>query len=176
MKELTQKNLKEKLYYNESTGIFTWLEQPVDNFKSLRLRDNWNARWAGKTAGSINALGYAMIGIDYKDCLAHRLAWLYIYGTFPENLIDHVNGNRSDNRICNLRLATKSENAQNMKRANTNNKIGLLGVTFSKFAGKYVAQIMINRKKRHLGYFVNKDDAHNAYLEAKREIHSHGEL
>lgn len=117
--------------------------------------------------------GYVVIMIDGKSYQAHRLAWLYIYEKWPDNMIDHLNTIRDDNRITNLRDVEHNINIQNQRRAQKNNKsAGLLGVTFNKLAQKYVAQIKLNGKNKYLGLFDNAEDAHEAYLEAKRQYHA----
>jgi len=95
---ITQDKLKEILDYNQHTGLFTW--------KKIKKYSN---RSVGDIAGSLS-LGYVVIGIDKKIYKAHRLAWLYVYGEFPKEQLDHINGNKEDNRICNLREANQSQN------------------------------------------------------------------
>jgi hypothetical protein len=112
------------------------------------------------------------ISIDGKYQLAHRLAWMMVTGSEPNDDIDHVNGIRSDNRFANLRTATRGENMQNERAARSSNKSsGLLGVSWSKAAGKWAAGIKLNGKKRHLGLFTDQQAAHEAYLVAKRDLH-----
>jgi len=95
----------------------------------------------------------------------------------PENEIDHINGIRNDNRICNLREATKSENAQNQRKAPSHNKsTGLIGASFDKRYKKFESKIHINGKSKFLGYFKTAIEAHNAYLTEKRLIHPFGTI
>jgi hypothetical protein len=157
---LTQEELKSQLNYNCDTGVFTWLK--TSNSHALK----------GSIAGHVRSDGRIKINVNSKTYYAHRLAWFYIYGDFPKKHIDHINGNPSDNRICNLRQATDAQNNQNKtKPLSTNKTSKYLGVSFEKKAGKYVAQICKNRKSYRLGYFDNQDEAYETYLKAKRELH-----
>lgn len=156
---LTQERLKELLHYNPETGILVW----ISNSGS---RGNYNA---GAVAGGKHKCGYLHTHIDRKAYLIHRLAWLYVYGHFPPHHIDHINGVRCDNRISNLRLATESENAQNRRLPQKNNKIGMIGV--SKHRGRYRASISMNKKWHFLGSFDTSEEASKAYLKAKRLLH-----
>ena len=101
--------------------------------------------------------------------MAHRLAWLYVYGAFPSKNIDHINGITTDNRIDNLRDVDHGINIQNIKGARKDSAHGILGIT--KINNKWRAKIMLNGENIHLGYFDDKDKAHQAYLERKRIIH-----
>jgi HNH endonuclease/AP2 domain len=152
---LTQKRLKELLHYNPETGIFTWLMKPSPQANRIS---------ADNIAGHINVEGYFVIGIDGKVYKAHRLAWFYMAGVWP-NQIDHINGIRNDNRWCNLRLVKKSQNALN-RGENKNNTSGIKGVSWYKKYEKWVAQIGKNKKRINLGYFDTKEEAHAAYCEA----------
>ena len=152
--------LKKALHYNPDTGVFIWI-----NNNNSRVN-------AGMIAGSLNGSGYQIISIDAKRYYSHRLAWLYVYGELPSCQIDHINGIRTDNRIINLREATNAKNQQNLKKCRANNKIGLLGVDYFKYSKKkYRAQIMIDSKQKCLGYFETPEEAHEAYLDAKRKFH-----
>lgn len=116
--------------------------------------------------------GYKRIFIDGKLYLSHRLAFLYMTGEWPGKVVDHLNGDPSDNRFCNLRSTDQKTNLQNKRRAQkTNKSSGLLGVTFHKQTGKFIAAIGSNGKRLHLGYFSDPQEAHQAYLEKKRELH-----
>lgn len=115
--------------------------------------------------------GYIRIMVDGDRYLAHRLAWLYVNGEFPTLLIDHINGNRSDNRISNLRDVGRAVNIQNQKKARKDNgSTSLLGASFHKASGKYIAQISKAGKKSHLGIFDTPELAHEAYIVAKRKM------
>jgi HNH endonuclease len=93
---ITRTRLKEFLHYDPETGVFTWLVKPCRNIL------------AGSIAGNVMNEGYVMVKIDRKNYKAHRLAWLYVHGTFPPDQLDHINRGRADNRLCNLRLSTQA--------------------------------------------------------------------
>jgi hypothetical protein len=143
----------------------------------LFFYENGNLYWKtkrkgaqkGKPAGN-NAFPYKSIMIDKKYYLTHRLIYAFHYGNFPIT-VDHINGNKSDNRIENLRAATKSENQQNMRKAYSTNKSNLIGAFYSKKNKNWFSRICINNKRKWLGSFANANDAHQAYINAKREIH-----
>lgn len=156
---ITQERLKQLLNYDPETGIFE--------------RNRWVGR-RGKVHG-IRKLGtqhegYIRIRLDGVKYMAHRLAWLYVYGEFPEKQIDHINHDKSDNRICNLREATQIENSQNKIRATRLNKLGVLGVS-QVYGGKFKATITINKERKVLGYGFTAQEAHELYLSAKRLHH-----
>lgn len=123
---------------------------------------------SGAVAGSMNPKGYIYITIDSTRFIAHRLAWLIIHGEWPPHEIDHINRDPSDNRIANLRLATRTENCQN-RRLHSNNSSGSRGCFRS--GKKWVAQICINRKGYHLGSFDYIKEASAAYEAAARMTH-----
>lgn len=122
-------------------------------------------------AGCINGLGYRVIRIDKRLYTAHRLAWLYVHGSWPSGVIDHINGDRGDNRIENLRDIPKAQNHQNLKRPPANNRTGWLGVTFSRRRQHYVAQICIDGRHLYIGSFPTAERAHEAYMRAKHKLH-----
>lgn len=120
-----------------------------------------------------NAYGYVVINVNGKMIKAHRLIWVLVNGAIPESLqIDHIDGVKSNNRLENLRLATPKENQHNQRKAQSSNKTGLLGVSWYKSKSKYVARIAINGEVKYLGCFTDKHEAHQAYLQAKRELHT----
>ncbi len=153
---LTQARLKELLHYDPETGVFTW-----------RARNNGKMK-AGATAGTLQR-GYRWIKINYRDYAAHRLAWLYSTGAWPKHYIDHINRVRDDNRLANLREATKAQNGHNVSLSK-NNRTGYTGVRF--IDGKYRAGIKAYGISYYLGRHDTAEQAHHAYLEAKRRLHS----
>ncbi len=112
---ITQDELKQLLSYDSVSGLFTWIKPQ----KGIKV---------GAIAGNLSSSGYARIRINGKSYQTHRLVYLYVYGFIPTQDVDHINGNRSDNRACNLRLATRSENNQNRNMPNRNNKVGHKGI------------------------------------------------
>lgn len=162
---LTATRLREVLDYCPETGGFVW--KITRSFKAV----------AGAVAGSeYKATGYLRIQIDGTSYLAHRLAWLHHYGKWPLLDIDHINGEKTDNRIANLREATASQNGQNRRHSQSNNQSGKLGVHFDDSSGRWRAVIAKDGRIYRLGYFGSREDAHAAYLAAKRELHEFGEI
>ena len=157
--KLSQETLKSELHYDPATGLFT------------RARAASTFRKVGEVAGGADRNGHIRISIGNRLYSAHRLAWLYVYGIHPSGAIDHINGNRSDNRIANLRDVTLSVNQQNQRAAQKHNSTGLLGVTFNKARGRFQAQIGLGKDRRYLGLFDTAEAAHAAYVTAKRALH-----
>lgn len=113
--------------------------------------------------------GYTRIRVGRLIYQVHRVIWLHVYGEWPSKDIDHINGDKSDNRIENLRDVSHSVNLQNQRRAAITSKTGLLGV--HPHQGRFLAQIQINKKIIYLGLFGTAIEGHNAYLDAKRALH-----
>ena len=158
---ITQKRLKEFLEYNPDTGVFVWTVNRKKN------------RGIGGVAGCVcNTSEYVIIRIDNKNYQGHRLAWLYEYGKFPSDQIDHINHNRSDNRITNIRQVTHKENSKN-RSMQKNNKSGTQGVSFNKAFSKWKASIKVDSKSIHLGYFADKKDAITARKLAEKDFGFH---
>lgn len=160
---VSAERLRELLHYDPETGHFT------------RLVSRPHSK-VGDVAGCLNNQGYHRICIDYRDYQAHRLAWLYVHGVWPAHQIDHIDLDRANNRLANLREATKAQNSQNLRDARANSKSGFLGVSQSKQAGKWRARIMLDGKEYRLGRFASADLAHAAYVQAKRELHPMGTI
>lgn len=157
--------VKSILEYDEETGIF--IRKPIN--EKTRMDKTKNTRWSLKEAGTITPYGYKAINIDHTVYLAHRLAWFYVNGEWPTEL-DHINGNKLDNKISNLRIASSSQNKRNRPKQ-ANNKSGYKGVCFYPPLKKWHAQIHINRKRIHLGYFKCPTAAHFSYIKAAKELH-----
>ena len=155
--------LRENIDYNPDTGIFTWIKKP-----SIATK-------VGQEAGSVNKDGYICISFRNNLYYAHRLAYYMYYGIDPlEKLVDHIDGDKSNNKINNLRLATKSQNGANRVNLPSNNTSGAIGVCWDKKPKMWKALIMINGEQKHLGYFINKEDAIQARNEA--EVKYYGEF
>lgn len=155
---ITQAELKELMYYDPETGVFVWRVS-----KSKRVK-------VGSVAGTLQNKGYIHIKINGRKYLAHRLAFLYMTGTFPEHQIDHQNGIRADNRWNNLREATNSDNQRNSGKQ-ANNTSGYKGVAWNKQAGKWYAQCGVNGKDYHIGSFTTANEAHAAYCAFAAKYH-----
>lgn len=158
----SQEKIKEVFDYNPETGDLIWASQ-------------FGSRAAlGSVAGTVTSYGYKRIKILGKLHMAHRLVWLWYYGEWPKEQIDHVNGDKLDNRIKNLRLATIPENGQN-SRVRSSNTHGYLGVSRSSKNNKskpWKAEIVSDNKKHYLGIFSTPEEAHAAYVEAKARLHT----
>jgi hypothetical protein len=114
--------------------------------------------------------GYRRLSIDSKRYLAHRCAWLFVYGEWPKSVVDHIDGSRENNAISNLRDVSSAMNSQNEKKARSNSTTGCLGVT-RHTSDRFRARIKVGKKVTHLGMFDKPDDAHDAYVRAKRLLH-----
>lgn len=151
---ITQSYLKHRMDYDPETGIFT-RKSKVPGSKNAA---SWNAQFAGKPAGSVNGRGYINIIIDGVTYAAHRLAVLYVTGSVEGFEVDHINGVKSDNRIENLRRATRSENAKNMPLS-PRNKSGVPGVYWNRKQQKWTAQLLEKGVNHYLGSFSDINDA-----------------
>lgn len=159
--ELTQDRLRELFDYDQDTGVFT-----------RKVFMGGTAR-AGSIAGSKHCRGYIVISVDHKRYLAHRLAWLYVHGTWPIDNIDHVNLNRMDNRITNLREASTADNNYN-QAIRCDNTSGIKGVSWVSKRRKWLAQCSVNGKNKNLGLYEDKMEA-KCVVEKYREA-NHGEF
>jgi len=167
---LTADFLRQALSYDPETGIFIWNNRPRDHFRTKRGQSVFNAQFAGQVAGSLSPDGYIRIRIADRARLASRLAWLYVHGEPPKGEIDHENYNKTDNRICNLRDGTHSNNQHN-RTAYSNNKSGYKGVSWHKDHKKWRASIKVHGKVIHLGYFQSAEEARDAYNNAAPIYH-----
>lgn len=153
---VTWTRLLEVLEYNPETGIFI-------------NRGHRKGATVGSVSGCINKDGYNTIKIDGTLYFAHRLAWFYCFQEWPENDIDHIDRVRSNNRLDNLRDITLAQNNCN-KSIKSNNKTGFKGVYYKADKNKYHAQITLNGKKKHLGYFVTAEEASAVYNLAAEDL------
>lgn len=165
MKSVDVSKVREILSCDFSSGIMTWKYRGQHFFKTERDCNSWNAKYSGRTAFShIGTHGYRVGGIFGTVYKAHRVVWALYNNEWPDGLIDHINGDRLDNRISNLRVADLSGNARNSNgRSQSKN---LKGVTWHKRVGRWQAQIGVNGKRVYLGYYDNEIDAHIAYCNA----------
>lgn len=158
---LTQDQLKKLFHYDPETGNFTRLKNASSNAR------------AGDVAGYKDpSNGYVRFRIQGTLHYAHRLVWLYVHGSFPEHEIDHINHNKHDNRLANLRHVSHAKNGKNQTIAK-NNTSGHCGVWWSERQRKWAAEIRGNQEKKILGYFPDKSDAIAARLAANVEYGYH---
>jgi hypothetical protein len=144
VRSIKYSRLRELIDYNPDTGVFLWKLKPSNR--------------CSKRAGSVTQNGYRSIRVDNKAYLEHRLAWLYFYGYMPENYIDHINRDKTDNRIDNLREVSMMCNLRNCS-APKNNTSGVTGVSWRKDTKKWSASMMVNRKGVSLGCYNDFDNA-----------------
>lgn len=167
MRDIDHKELTATIRYEPSTGKF---------FRVAR-------RYAGRIIPCVpteigtprNRDGYLQMSVCGQVCVGHRLAWFYVHSEWPE-VIDHINGDRADNRLANLREVTQAQNCQNIRAPKSHNKVGFLGVSWDSERGKYTAGIKAGGKRKALGRFDTPEEAHSAYLAAKRALHSHSTI
>lgn len=153
---LTQEKLKELIDYNQETGIFT--NKVTRNSRAVK----------GAQLNPKNHGRYGVVTINKIKYRLHRLAWFYVYGIWPENQIDHINGDTTDNRICNLRDATNQQNQYNSKVINKSSKFK--GVHFESFTNKWKVQIRINKKQVTIGRYKTEVEAAKAYDSKAKEV------
>lgn len=159
---LTAERLRSLLDYDQSTGVFT---RKVRTARCMKV---------GDVAGSVNSNGYVTVMVDGRSYKAHRLAWLHVIGKWPSGQIDHINCSRADNSFANLRDVDRSTNIQNQRKAHRGTLTGVLGVTMDRRGTAkrpFMAQIVVAGKRRGLGNHATAEQAHAAYLAAKRELH-----
>lgn len=177
---MDQKTLKLIVEYNKDTGVFHWLHRSEEVHRLFMRKDSshsishsvnlWNSRNSMKEIGS-KSHGYLEVRISDKLYRLHSLAWLYVYGEYPEQ-IDHINGIRSDNRIINLRKCTQDKNCKNAARRSDNTS-GFTGVYFLKSINKWAAKIVSEGKQIHVGCFDTPEQANIARIEKLKEYGFH---
>ena len=155
-RDITVERVRYQFTYDPDTGIF------LHRHKARGIRR--------AIAGCTRSDGYVLLCMDRRMYLAHRVAWIYVYGVWPSKFIDHIDRNPSNNRILNLRDVGQSENMQNQTTAR-NNTTGVLGVHFNTKHQKYVASLMLGRKPVFCKYFASLEDAINARKDAERIFH-----
>lgn len=159
--EMGVEALQRLISYDPATGILTWKNCP------------WSHAFNGREVGAVGSGGYRYLKVFGKLCLAHRIAWAIAYGEFPDGMIDHKDGNRLNNRLDNLRLATPGQNTFNSK-VPSHNKSGFKGVCWIKKSSKWKAAIGFQGKQHTVGLFNTKEEAAAAY--AAKAIELYGEF
>lgn len=154
---LTQARLKEVLHYSPETGLMTW-------------KSGANRKCSNQPAGTPRSDGYLSIGLDYRRYLAHRLAWLFVYGEMPDKglYLDHIDGNKANNKISNLRLATHSQNQMNSKPRSVS---GTKNVVWSESNKKWTVRFKANGKTLYYGIYKNLEDAKRVADSKRLELH-----
>ena len=145
------------LEYDSETGRLTWKKHtpPVR---------------AGQVAGSMQKNGYVSVSIGQRRYLAHRIAWLLSFGSWPTGVVDHINGITTDNRISNLRACTQGENQRN-RGAQRNNKSGVKGISWDKRRSLWQGWVERDGRRTWVGYHKNLDDAERAIIEIRSRLH-----
>ena len=157
MENITSERLRAIYAYDPETGFFN-------------LRKKRGNRKVSQAAGTTSGPGYRSITIEGKKYLAHRLAWHYVFGAWPEGQLDHMNAVKDDNRIANLRIATMSQNKLNAPIAKTNTS-GVKNVNWNRRLQKWHARVRIDGKRVHLGLFESMEAAADAYAAAAKKHH-----
>ena len=156
--KLRAEEARELFNYDPETGALTWKVQ------------NSNRSFKGRVAGGLSNTGYLEVRVNKTTYLVHRLVWLIHTGSWPEHLIDHLNGVRTDNRIVNLRDVPRRVNQENQRRARCDSQTGVLGVYAKR--NKFSSSIGVCGRRVYLGVFDTPLEAHQAYLTAKRALHA----
>jgi hypothetical protein len=154
--KMNQDQLKAEFHYDPVTGVFR-----------RRFAKPFSNRRPWSVAGSVATKGYLQISVSGKLFMAHRLAWMYVYGDWPKQQIDHINGRKDDNRIENLRDVSGTVNMLNQTKPRGEK---LLGVTWHEDGKKWRARLTINGGCKSLGMFATQEDAHQAYILAKEKL------
>ena len=162
MEQLTQAELKKHFWYTETTGVF---------IRKYKTHGRAGFCPKGSPVGWLRG-GYIIMKINGREYKAHQLAWLYVYGEFPNCPLDHKNTISCDNRIKNLRILTPAQNSQNMSKPHKDSKSGFLGVSYIKLKKIFRAEIMTNGKRLYIGESKTAEAAGAAYLETKKKLHT----
>jgi hypothetical protein len=160
---ITKDQVASLLTYSPDTGQLTWL---VDRGRTAK---------AGQVAGCKDTQGYVCLKINSRIYKAHRVAWLLVYGRWPDSQLDHINGVPGDNRIANLREVSPQQNAENRRVTHTDPG-HLKGVSYMRKIRKWVAKIHNEGVAYYLGVFSTPEEAHAAYRAAALVLHTHSNL
>jgi hypothetical protein len=163
--------LEECFTYNPETGKLYWKVRPLDHFKNEHGWKTFNNQCAGKIALNSPSNGYFIGSIDGRSVRAHRVIWKLWYGTEPHYIL-HSGGNKTDNRISQLTSGTQADNMRDQKES-IRNTSGVVGVSWYKPTGKWVAKIKINGKKKHLGTFTDFEEACRVRKDAEKQYNFH---
>lgn len=156
----TQEELKSIFEYNPESGVVKW-------------KDGVSNMVKGSVAGCINKSGYKIVTIKGKSFRLQRMIWIFMFGYIPSGyFIDHINGNKTDNRLQNLRLATNSQNQQN-RPAPKNSSSGYRGVTYHKAVNKWMARICHKGQRKTIGFYDSPEDAYEAYKAEAKNLFTH---
>jgi hypothetical protein len=154
----------ETLSAAEVRRLFDYMPETGKLIRKVRTS---NRIKVGDEAGQRNTTGHLQCRVNGRLYLVHRIIWLFVYGSFPVGEIDHIDGDKTNNKICNLRDVSHTENMQNLQKSHRGSKTGLLGAHPHKATGKFAAAIRVNGKQIHLGLFATAYSAHEAYMNAK---------
>lgn len=168
--------LHKLLDYDPATGVLRWRARTPDMFKpgnktSESNCQGWNSKYAGKPAGTININGYVAVVIDYVNFMGHRLIWKMVHGHDPVE-IDHIDGDRLNNRVSNLRDVSRQQNNCN-RRVRKDSSSGILGVYWIARKKKWTSEVRLDNRKRCLGYFSTIEEAAAARKRADVELGFH---
>lgn len=169
--ELSCALVRERFNYDPDTGLLTYSGREREH-----LYPSQRSKRAGREAGWLDTTGHVNVKINNRGYLAHRVIWLHQTGEWPSGVIDHINGEKTDNRWCNLRLGSQSINIQNLRAAYRGSASGELGVSPSATPGKWMSNIRVNRHLIRLGTYESKEAASAAYLNAKILVHPESDL
>lgn len=176
--DITPETCRKLIEYDPATGRLTWKMRDLRYFADERSHRSWNAKWPGKPAiaaecrrpgGQLVRLIGQLLDRPVK---AHRVAWAIYYGEWPSGELDHINGNPADNRIENLRMVTRTENARNASM-HADNRSGFAGVSWNKRTRKWTATLGINKRRKYLGEYDTPEAAWEARKKAQVELGFH---
>lgn len=159
---ISQNELKDLFSYDPLSGFLCW-----KNGRSNMVK--------GSRAGCVNKSGYMIITINSKSYRLSRVIWIFMFGSIPDGFyIDHINGNKTDNRLCNLRVVSNKQNQEN-RPAPRNTTSGYRGVNWHSSYKKWMARICHNKKRETIGFFDTAEEAYQAYKNRALQIYTHAD-